>query len=262
MAIAAIAFCFTSCDKSDDPEPEDQTTDNSGDSNTTASAIDLGLPSGTLWADRNLGAATQWDYGFYYSWGETEPKELYNWSSYKYSGDKWSTVNKYQFADNLTDACWYQVTDEKDKDGITIYKFIGDGLTTLELADDAARANWGGNWQMPTTEQFQELLDKCQISLVSGIYGDGKYVGFELVGPSGKHLYLPASGEMDGENLRLKESYGFYWTSQLNTKQSYSQYASISFINYSKNEGWYKTCDGFGADRCYGLPIRPVCKKK
>ncbi len=87
-------------------------------------AIDLGLPSGTLWATCNVGANSPEDYGDYYAWGETKTKsEEYTWRTYKF---------------NLTD-----------------------GLTTLEAADDAATANWGSEWRTPTADEWKELIDNC-----------------------------------------------------------------------------------------------------
>ena len=104
--------------------------------------VDLGLPSGTLWADRNVGAALPEDFGDYFAWGETTAKSNYNWSTLKYceddTGDKFSKYNT------------------KSEYGIV------DNKTTLERSDDAATANWGSDWCMPTPAQFQELYDNCR----------------------------------------------------------------------------------------------------
>ena len=100
-----------------------------------------------------MGANRPEEYGGYYAWGETEEKEYYDWSTYKWMNEgqsSWTQINKYTFADGQTSACWYS-------DGT----FIGDGKTTLDLEDDVAHVKWGGNWRMPTREEIQELIDNC-----------------------------------------------------------------------------------------------------
>ena len=103
--------------------------------------IDLGLPSGTLWATCNMGASMPTDFGEYYAWGETEIKSTYSSSNYK----------------------WY-----KDGDSSNVLKYntdlsygIVDNKVNLDLEDDAARVNWGGNWQIPSNVFFKELIDNC-----------------------------------------------------------------------------------------------------
>lgn len=105
--------------------------------------VDLGLPSGTLWATCNVGASNPWDEGDYFAWGETKPKSNYSRSTYKYANGDSNGLTKY---------C-------KDPD----YGYNGytDSRTTLELSDDAATANWGSSWCMPTQAQFQELKDSA-----------------------------------------------------------------------------------------------------
>lgn len=92
--------------------------------------VDLGLPSGTLWATCNVGAENPEDAGDYFAWGETEPKDTYLWSNYKYG--KYSVMLKYNDTDSLT---------------------------SLEESDDVAYQKWGSDWCMPTQTQFQELKD-------------------------------------------------------------------------------------------------------
>ena len=94
--------------------------------------VDLGLPSGNLWATCNVGAESPEDYGDYFAWGETEPKECYSQDNYKwYVGTSYTKYNN---------------TDKK---------------TTLELSDDAANVNWGGDWRMPTRAEHEELTNHC-----------------------------------------------------------------------------------------------------
>ena len=143
--------------------------------------VDLGLPSGTLWAKCNVGAKTETEYGDYFAWGETKPKNEYSWENYKF-GDE----------NNLT-----KYNDE-------------DKLTELELKDDAANVNMGSAWCIPTKEQFEELfkLDKKFIKN----YNDTNVPGMLFTSENGNTLFLPAGnlhgrvigGSYDTEN-------GIYW---------------------------------------------------
>ena len=105
--------------------------------------IDLGLPSGTMWATCNVGAESPDQYGDYFAWGETTPKATYNWSTYKYCKGDYNMLTKY--------------CSESD------FGFNGftDDLVTLQPNDDAATANWGEGWSTPTYNQWVELLRKC-----------------------------------------------------------------------------------------------------
>ena len=154
--------------------------------------VDLGLPSGTLWADRNVGAALPEDLGDYFAWGETTAKSNYNWSTLKYceddTGDKFSKYNT------------------KSEYGIV------DNKTTLERSDDAATANWGSDWCMPTPAQFQELYDNCTWTKTKR---NGKK-GYEVKGKNGNSMFLPAAGYRYGTVLYNASSYyGYYLSSSL-----------------------------------------------
>ncbi|MBO7269682.1 MAG: InlB B-repeat-containing protein, partial [Bacteroidales bacterium] len=102
--------------------------------------VDLGLPSGLKWATCNVGANTPEGYGDYFAWGETSPKNDYSWSTYKYCKGSKNTLTKYNTDSN------YGTVDNK---------------ITLDLSDDAARANWGGKWRMPTKAEQDELINNC-----------------------------------------------------------------------------------------------------
>ena len=107
-------------------------TDGAGDTAETHEWVDLGLPSGTLWATCNVGANSPEEYGDYFAWGETTTKSSYSWSTYKYCKGSSSTMTKY------CTSSYYGTVDNK---------------TELEPSDDAATANWGSEWQMPSLEQ-------------------------------------------------------------------------------------------------------------
>ena len=113
--------------------------------------VDLGLPSGTLWATCNVGADSPEDYGDYFAWGETQPKDTYDWSTYQYCNGSYNTLTKYsvEFFDS-----WYEQYTNYGYNG-----FI-DNLTTLLPEDDAATANWGADWRMPTKKDLARALPK------------------------------------------------------------------------------------------------------
>ncbi len=168
--------------------------DINGDSNSSVKWVDLGLPSGLLWADRNVGASSPEDYGNYYAWGETAPKDVYDWITYSYGND-WDELTKYcnDFGYGLN--------------GFT------DNLTTLQASDDAATANLGGKARTPTRYEWKEMLNNTNCSWV---YRDG-VGGFLLTGRKGKSIFLPAAGSRDGSSLDDAGEGGDYWSSTLYT---------------------------------------------
>lgn len=157
--------------------------------------VDLGLPSGTLWATCNVGAITPEGYGDYFAWGETQPKTTYNWSTYRYcSGDK----------DQLTKYC---NKSNYGNNGFT------DNLTTLLPEDDAATANWGSGWCMPTREQWLELY-----WYTTNTWTTQKGVNGRLFTASNGHsLFLPAAGCRWDDEFGYVDRYGGYWSSSLIT---------------------------------------------
>lgn len=137
---------------------DDDDPPSSGNAPEGVVAVDLGLPSGTKWANMNVGATTETEYGLFFAWGETvgysssdtSDGHSFNWENYKWMTEGKSSlewINKYQIEDSQTDGCWYDTNKQ----------FIGDGKTQLTPEDDAAHANWGGDWYMPTEDDFNEL---------------------------------------------------------------------------------------------------------
>lgn len=156
--------------------------------------VDLGLPSGTLWATCNVGATTPEDYGNYYAWGETATKEIYNWSTYFDTNDDGNTFTKY------------------NNNG---------GKTVLDPEDDAAHVNWGGSWRMPTKAEWQELLDSCTWTWTMQNGVNGYKVTSNRAGYTDKFIFLPAAGYRIHDYL-LDDGYlGRYWSSSLNEVLSY-----------------------------------------
>lgn len=138
--------------------------------------VDLGLPSGTLWATMNIGANSPEEYCDYFAWGETEPKENYDWSTYEWCNGSENTMTKY---------CTYG------------YYGTVDGKTELEPEDDAASVNWGASWRMPTVEQLQELIDNCTWTSMQQNGVNGRLV----TGPNGNTIFLPAAGSRQNSSL-------------------------------------------------------------
>ena len=170
--------------------------------------VDLGLPSGLKWAKCNLGASKPSDYGDYYAWGETAPKADYTWATYKWmqagqSDSKY--ITKYTIADGYTECIWY------DSAG----NFIGDNKTALVAADDAAIANLGSPWRMPTVDEIRELRDNCTWTWTTQ---DGVN-GYQVDGPNGNAIFLPASGCRGKSGLSEAGTKGYYWS--LSTDNSF-----------------------------------------
>ena len=175
--------------------------------------IDLGLPSGTLWARYNIGASLPEELGNYFAWGETKPKEQYVFENYKYRGQFNWEYTKYYY-------------DWEERPGYIIY---GDNLMTLESSDDAATVNWSDNWRMPTEEELSELYTFFVNKLGSYPF-DGEYNGANGVlymdSLYNDFMFLPAGGNK-GYNGLDEKSFCCYWSSSLSPSSfsSHSEYA-------------------------------------
>ena len=191
--------------------------------------VDLGLPSGTLWATCNVGADNPEDYGDYFAWGETTPKDIYNWSTYQYCMGSGNTLTKY-----CNDASYG-------------YNGFTDDLTTLLPEDDAATANWGSGWRMPTKEEWQELYNNTTMTWTTQNGVNGRL----FTASNGNSLFLPAAGFRAGSSLYLAGSDGLYWSSSLGGPD----YA-WSFYFRSGSYGMS------GYNRTYGHSVRPVCSSR
>ena len=192
--------------------------------------IDLGLPSGLLWAETNIGAETAYDDGNYYAWGETTTKNTYDdWSTYNYYNTSSSSVSKYTSTD---------------------------GKAVLESSDDAASVVWDSSCHMPTQANFEELCNtqNCTWTWVSCTNSDGKDINCYKVlsKTNNKIIYLPVSGVLNSSGLVLHSSQGFYWSSALdNNDVSYAYYLDLSKNGYSCN---------YSAGRFLGFSVRPVAE--
>jgi len=201
--------------------------------------VDLGLPSGTLWATCNIGANAPEDYGDYFAWGEIETKSYYDVKNYKYY--KYKYDYEYNF-DIITKYC-----DDPDNG----YNGYTDSRTTLERSDDVAYQKWGSDWCMPTQAQFHELIDKCEWTWVSL---NGKK-GFKVEGTNGNTIFLPAAGcKSSSEGKIFYADYsGSYWSSSLCVNDFPRCSHSLEF-----KSGVLRCRPEDKFCREYGLPVRPV----
>ncbi len=159
--------------------------------------VDLGLTSGTLWATCNIGADNPWDFGEYFAWGETAPKTRYSLNNYKYA--------VYGDALKLTKYCTLSKCGNED---------LVDNLTILQSSDDAATANWGSEWRMPTEKEWDELKKQCEWIWTENYKGKGKN-GY-LVSRNGNQIFLPAAGYR-GYSFNNANTEGNYWASTLHS---------------------------------------------
>ena len=193
--------------------------------------VDLGLPSGTLWATCNIGANSPEEYGDYFAWGETvgssSGKIDFSWSTYKWCDGSESTLTKYNGSSN------HGTIDNK---------------TELELEDDAAYMNWGTKWRMPSLEQFEELINSSYTTTEwtkrNGVYGR-KITSKK----HGNFIFLPAAGIRNSTGLYDAGSYAYYYSKTLNSKTSTNAYG-LFFRIYD--------IDSYSSFRFEGQSIRPV----
>lgn len=189
--------------------------------------VDLGLPSGTLWATCNVGANVPEECGDYFAWGETQPKNYYDWNTYRYCNG---------YLDQLTKYC---------SNSSYGYNGFTDTLTVLLPEDDAATANWGSGWCTPTEAQWMELYQNT-----TNIWTTQNGVnGGLFTSANGATLFLPTAGWRWDDGLDGVGLYGCYWSSSLGTGYPYN--ASYFYFG----SGYY-TMTASNRDR--GQSVRPV----
>ena len=148
--------------------------------------VDLGLS--VKWATCNVGASKPEEYGYYFAWGETSTKEEYT-----------------------------------EENSLTYGKKMSDIAGNAQY--DAARANWGGNWRLPTKAERNELTDKCTWKWTT----QNGVKGYKVTGPNGNSIFLPAAGYRNGSSLYRAGSYGNYWSSTPYERYSNGAY----YLNFS-----------------------------
>ena len=185
--------------------------------------VNLGLS--VKWASYNVGASKPEEYGYYFAWGETSPKSDYLYATYKWCNGSYTTLTKYNTRSS------YGTVDNK---------------TQLELADDAARANWGGKWRMPTDAELTELRLNCTCTWTTRNGVKGYNVTSKI---NGNSIFLPAAGNRNGTTLYSAGSGGNYWSSTLFTDYPYDVYHVEFDSSKVYRDAW---------SRHYGLSVRPV----
>ena len=194
--------------------------------------VDLGLPSGTLWATMNVGASKPEEYGDYFAWGETEPKSYYSWETYRWCNGSDSTLTKYCAK---SEYAYKGITDKKEK---------------LDQVDDAAYVNWGNAWCIPSIDQFTELMDEKYATKVwstqNGV--NGRQI---ISKKNGNSIFLPASGLCFDRTVAGRGILCGYWNSTY--PSFFPPYADGVFFDSNDVQ--------ITSSRCYGFSIRPVTKK-
>ena len=220
--------------------------------------VDLGLPSQLKWAKYNIGATNEEEAGLYFQWGDTqgytaeqvgdgEGLKAFSWADYKFSiGGSSSNFSKYNASDSKT---------------------------VLDPEDDAAHVNMGGNWRMPTFEEYKELLLNTDIYLVpregEEIQGTAKALGVQLSirwtsqakgtvkgvkfykkGDKQTYIFVPASGDARSGSVQSVGEYCYLWSSSLESSGS----SAVWTIYFDANDSNI----GVGYARYCGVPVRGV----
>ena len=182
-----------------------------------AVAVDLGLPSGLKWATCNVGADSPEDYGDHFAWGETATKETYTQDN--------SLTYVYTFSGLLS-------------------KGYIDEEGNLTPQYDAATANWGGSWRMPTHDDMIELASECELTWTT----QNGVNGCKVTGPNGNSIFLPAAGYRSNSSLKDVGDDGFYWSSFTSS----NQYGANYYRYFSGGAAWNR------GSRHNGWSVRPV----
>ena len=191
-------------------------------------AVDMGTVvngKNIKWASFNIGASSPEEYGLHYAWGETEPKEDYPWSTYKWCNGSSSTLTKYNTSSS--------------------YGTVVDNKMVLESSDDVASVKLGGKWRMPTDAEWTELRTKCTWTWTTQNGVNGRLV----TATNGNSIFLPAAGYRNLTGLYNAGSYGYFWSSSLNTGSPYRAWGVSFGSDYVSR---------LSISRYYGFSVRPV----
>ena len=211
-----------------------------------AEAIDLGLS--VKWATCNVGASRPEEYGDYFAWGDTEPnyvsQDPLTWKSSKSAGYTWTTYKFRTSGDSETNIKFSKYNDRSSYGTV-------DKKTTLDLADDAARVNWGGSWRMPTAEELLELYKNCSFKSTS----QNGVIGIQVKSNiNGNSIFLPCAGAWSHENIYETGVCSRFWSSSLYKETLYDPKRAW-YMHLEPNSNF---CQRNRCVRYYGLSVRPV----
>ena len=200
--------------------------------------VDLGLS--VKWATCNVGATKPEEYGDYFAWGETQPKDYNDWSTYKWCIGSYNTLTKYNTSSS------YGTVDNK---------------TVLAKTDDAATVNWGGSWRMPTDTEWTELRENCTWTWTTQNLEYGYSYGYRVTSKkNGNSIFLPAKLSFS-EDVGVYSVWVNYWSSSLIADSPDCAWA----VSITDRNGVIHTDEiitEFGRaqrTRCYTGSVRPVC---
>lgn len=201
-------------------------------------AVDLGLPSGVLWAKNNLLADSPEAVGALYAWGEIDSKEEFILENYKWYDTDLLEFTKYKSDDNIS------------------------SVITLDYTDDAANVSMGGTWRIPTHSEIEELCNNCGV-IWSKLNETNGLLFISLVdGYKGNSIFLPLTGIQlsSNDNTVLEQHFASYWTSTLNSSNDMSA-KNFYLINYPNKDSYKQYYTNSHASRYNGACIRPVVNK-
>lgn len=210
--------------------------------------VDLGLPSGRLWADRNVGASSPEDYGLYFQWGDTVGY----------------TAEQIEAGEKTFDFYYSDYFDTTDG-GKTFNKYAKDKLTVLEASDDAASVNMGSDWRMPTQAEMQELIDNTtrtyidlqgnefSLSEIQGNILEYNLKGIKFTGSNGNSIFIPAAGLCSDSNLGQINSDCNLWFSDLIDDDYSPGDINYFFADYNGDIMMFVQ-----SPRCLGYSVRGV----
>ena len=218
MLFSAIVLFCSCTDKQDNPV-------NPKFAHVGHEYVDLGLPSGALWAVEELNVAGS----TFFAWGETTPKSTYTSANYQFLAGKDSTLTKYCV------------------DAFCGNRGMIDGMTELQSNNDPAHVNWGGKWCMPTWSEWEELYNGCTWETIQAADGTNRFVGTSKT--NGNKITIPSTGAMQNDEVLYKGGGAFYWSSSV-ISDSCMYVAGMSFSETSIN---FKA-----GKRTIGHCVRPV----
>ena len=192
--------------------------------------VDLGLPSGTLWATCNVGAIQPYQSGLFFAWGDTEGH-----------------------GSDVDDGYWFNWENYKWGNPPTKYK--DDGLDLLAESDDAAFTSWGRPWRMPTKAEMDELLstENCTWSWTPRNGVNGYLVVSKKSGYEGNSIFLPAAGtNWNSGVVQEAGTMGYYWSANANLGEPHDAFIIHIAQNFPRV---------VSNNRGAGCSIRPVCPR-